>query len=66
MKCLIAQGFRQFCKVADIFLKAPDLTFFWRRKALCERRKLELPREVWGHVRFRASFDLLRCNTVDW
>ena len=36
------QGFRQFCKVADIFLKAPDVTF------PCERRKRELPRGSGG------------------
>lgn len=28
----IGQVFRQFFKVADIYLKAPDAKFFWRRK----------------------------------
>ena len=32
-RSLHGQGFRQFCRVADIFVKAPDVTSFWRRKA---------------------------------
>ena len=40
------QGFRQFCKVADMFVKALDVTYFWRRKAPFERLKRELPRGV--------------------
>ena len=44
----VTQGFRQFYKVADKYLKAPDAKCFWRRKALYERRRCELPRGVWG------------------
>ena len=38
------QGFRQFCKVADLFLflKARDVTGFGTARR-------ELPRDVWGH-----------------
>ena len=25
------QGFRQFCKVLGMFVKAPDMTYFWHR-----------------------------------
>ena len=35
----LAQVFRQFCKVADMFVKAPHVTYFWRRKAPFERKK---------------------------
>ena len=31
-----------------MFVKAPDVTYFWRRKAPFERLKRGLPREVWG------------------
>ena len=44
------QGFRQFCKVADMFVEAPDVTYFWRRQAPVERLKGKLPRGVWGHA----------------
>ena len=44
------QGFRQFCKVADIFVKALDVTFFWRRKAPFECLKRKAPRGVWRHA----------------
>ena len=40
------QGFRQFCKVVDILVKAPDVTHFWHRKAPFEGLKCELPRGV--------------------
>ena len=30
------QRFRQLCKVADISVKAPDVTYFWRHKAAFE------------------------------
>ena len=39
-------GFPQFCKVADTFVKAPGVIYFWRRKALFERLKRELPRGI--------------------
>ena len=34
--CLFMPGFRQFCKVADIFLKAADMTFLAPQDALRE------------------------------
>ena len=47
---LAAQGFRQFCKVADMFVKVPDVIYFERRKAPFEPLKRELPRGAWGHA----------------
>ena len=44
------EGFRQFCKVVDIFVKALYVTYFWPRKAPFERLKRELPRGVWGRA----------------
>ena len=43
------QGFRKFCKVAYIS-ESKGRDIFWRRKVPCERRRLELPRGVWGHA----------------
>ena len=37
------QGFQQFCRVADMFVKALDITYFWHRKALFERLNHKLP-----------------------
>ena len=31
-------------------MEAPDVTYFWRRKAPFERLKRKLPRGVWGHA----------------
>ena len=45
--CSSNQIFRQFCKVADIFVKAPDVTYFWRP---FECLKRELCRGVWGYA----------------
>ena len=45
---VIWQGFRQFCKVADMFVEVLDVTYFWRRKAPFERLKRELPRGSGG------------------
>ena len=44
-----SQGFRKFCKVADIFVKAPRVTFFGVARCLAPK-VLILPRGVWGHV----------------
>ena len=52
-----SQGFRQFRKVADIFVKAPDMTYLWRRKARFERFKRELPRGVWGQNTHKCCFE---------
>ena len=46
----LLQGFRQFCKVADMFVEAPDVIYLWCRKAPFERLKRELPRGVLGHA----------------
>ena len=36
------RDFANFCKVANIFVKAPEVTWFWRRKASFEPLKSEL------------------------
>ena len=38
----IVTRFRQFCNVADMFVEAPDVTYFWRRNKPFERLKREL------------------------
>ena len=35
----MTQGFRQVCKVANMFVKAPDVPYFWHRKAPFELLK---------------------------
>ena len=43
------QGFRKFCKVAYIS-ESKGRDIFWCCRVPCERRRLELPRGVWGHA----------------
>ena len=39
---LQSQGFQQFCEVVDMFVKAPDMTYFWCCKAPFTHLKHEL------------------------
>ena len=47
---------KSYCRVFDRFLKqghnseSTGRDIFWRRKAPCECRRLELPNGIWGHA----------------
>ena len=47
---LILQGFRQLCKLAVVFLKAPDMIFFGVTRCLVSAEGASYPGGVWRYA----------------
>ena len=69
------QGFWQFCKEADIFVKAPDMTYFWDRKAPQQEHsetlfpafletKYQFPRQDWSSLKFSLKSEIFNEQIV--